>query len=145
MTASPPDPAAAAGVRVYYDGSCGLCHRTVRFLVARDVHARLRYAPLGGSTFLAETRPAERSGLPDSVVVRLRPGAPLLVRSQAVAVALQQLGGAWGALGSCLRRVPAPLSDLVYRWVAVSRRKLFRPPGSACPLLSREQSARFDP
>ncbi|MBM3977909.1 MAG: DUF393 domain-containing protein, partial [Planctomycetes bacterium] len=54
-------PQRALGVRVYYDGSCGLCHRTVRLLALRDRAARLRFAPLHGATFLAETSAAERA------------------------------------------------------------------------------------
>src|SRR5262245_13622509 len=109
-------------VRVFYDGSCGLCHRTARFLVARDARARLRFAPLGGTTFHAETAPHERADLPDSLAVRRAPGAPLLVRSRAVAAALRELPGAWGRVGALLGAIPAPLADLGYRAVAASRR-----------------------
>ncbi|TAJ25038.1 MAG: DUF393 domain-containing protein [Planctomycetota bacterium] len=132
-------------VRVYYDGSCGLCHRSVRFLVARDARARLRFAPLAGPTFVAETAPAERAALPDSLAVRRAAGEPLLVRSRAIAAALRELPGAWSALGALLAAIPAPLSDLGYRAVAASRRRLFAAPKSACPLLPPAQLARFDP
>jgi predicted DCC family thiol-disulfide oxidoreductase YuxK len=132
-------------VRVFYDGGCGLCHRTARFLVARDARARLRYAPLGGPTFLAETAPHERASLPDSLAVRRASGEPLLVRSRAVAAALRELPGAWAGVGAVLAAIPAPLADLGYRAVAAARRSLFAAPNSACPLLPREQLARFDP
>ena len=33
---------------VFYDGVCGLCDRTVRFLLRRDRRDRLRFAPLQG-------------------------------------------------------------------------------------------------
>lgn len=132
-------------VRVYYDGSCGLCHRTARFLVARDARARLRFAPLGGPTFEAETAPRERAGLPDSLVVRRAPGEPLLVRSRAVAAALRELPGGWARVGAVLAAIPAPLADLGYRAVAATRRHLFAAPKSACPLLPRDELARFDP
>ena len=37
---------------VFYDGRCGLCHHSVRFLLARDRDGALfRYAPLFGETF----------------------------------------------------------------------------------------------
>ncbi|HZH02738.1 MAG TPA: DCC1-like thiol-disulfide oxidoreductase family protein [Myxococcaceae bacterium] len=34
---------------LFYDGGCGLCHRAVRFVLARDPAGRFRFAPLGGS------------------------------------------------------------------------------------------------
>jgi predicted DCC family thiol-disulfide oxidoreductase YuxK len=138
-------PERAQAVRVYYDGSCGLCHHTVRLLALRDSAARLRFAPLNGATFVQETRPDERAGLPDSLVVRAAPGQPLLVRSRAVALALRELRGGWGVLGRVLGWIPAPLADLGYRCVAALRRRLFAAPRGACPLLPPKVLARFDP
>ncbi len=56
---------------IYYDGSCGLCHRWVRFVLAADTNGRLfRFAPLQGETFQAKVADGARAALPDSVVVQ---------------------------------------------------------------------------
>ena len=36
---------------LYYDGDCGFCHRTVRFVIALDRGEAFRFAPIDGSTF----------------------------------------------------------------------------------------------
>ena len=48
MTAMP-DALDLPGPVVLYDGECGLCHRSVKFLLARD-RKQLWYAPLQGET-----------------------------------------------------------------------------------------------
>lgn len=41
---------AAARKIILYDGVCGLCHRSVAWIMARDRHHRFHYAPLQGPT-----------------------------------------------------------------------------------------------
>lgn len=131
--------------RIFYDGECGLCHRWVRFALARERGRELfRFAPLQGSTFAAEVAAAERRGLPDSLVVQSGDGR-LLVRSAAVVHVLRQIGGAWGALGALLGLVPRVLADPGYDLVARVRRRLFARPAELCPLLPPELARRFDP
>lgn len=128
--------------RVYYDSACGLCHRTVRFAVTRDRRARLRFAPVGGATWDALAA-AEREALPDSVVVAT-PDGRLFARSRAVVQLLWVLGGGWRWLGALLWLVPWPVRDLGYRAVAAVRRRLFRPPEGACPLVPAHLRERFE-
>jgi predicted DCC family thiol-disulfide oxidoreductase YuxK len=127
---------------VFYDGGCGLCHATVRFVIVRDRRGRFRYAPLGGATFQASISESERAGLPDSFVVRTDDGR-LLVRSTAVAHLLRNLGGAWPVVGALLSIVPRPLRDVGYRFVALVRRRLFAAPTEACPIVPPELRPRF--
>lgn len=129
---------------VFFDGRCGLCHATVRFVVRRDRDGRFVYAPLGGETFAATFDERERASIPDSVVVRTREGRTLL-RSDAVAHLLRAIGGGWGLLGAMLRAIPRPLRDLGYRCVARVRRRLFTPPDDACPVVPKDLRARFLP
>lgn len=130
---------------LYYDGSCGLCHRAVRFVLARDADgARFRYAPLGGATFRRRVPPHEAARLPDSLVVQDAAGR-LRVRSDAALHVLRRLGGAWAPLAAALRLVPRPLCDWAYDRVARARRRLYAAPAEACPLVPPELRARFDP
>lgn len=132
-----------AAVRVFYDGACGLCQGSMRFLLAEDRGEALRFAPLGGETFQREIGDAV-SDLPDSLVVRLASGE-LLVRSRAVLALGEGLGGLWRALAIVLRVVPRPLLDRAYDGVATVRRRVFAPPPAACPLGPAHVARRFDP
>jgi predicted DCC family thiol-disulfide oxidoreductase YuxK len=131
--------------RVFYDGGCGLCHRSVRFVIARDPQGRaFRYAPLGGETFGREVEPAKAHDLPDSFVVVTRDGR-VLVRWGAVLHVLAALGGIWRVLAVTGRIVPRPVGDFLYDRVAAVRKRLFRPPDDACPVAPAELRRRFDP
>lgn len=107
--------------RVFFDGACGLCRGAVRFAARRDRSATLRFAPLGGETFLRAIPATVRAALPDSLVV-LTDSGEVLVRSGAVAHLLSRIGGVWGWWGKLLAWVPAPLRDAAYRGVARLRR-----------------------
>ncbi len=131
--------------RIFFDGDCGLCHRWVRFALARDRGRELfRFAPLAGPTFAAEVPAADRRGLPDSLVVRTAEGR-LLVRSSAALHVLRRIGGPWRVLAAGLGLVPRGLRDRGYDQIARLRRRLFAKPASACPRVPREQAARLDP
>lgn len=130
---------------LYYDGSCGLCHRFVQFLIQRDARSRLFYAPLQGQT--AQTRlpePDRPKTAQDLKSVILWDGNRFRYRSDGALQALSLLGGVWPALTELARTVPAPLRDLIYDWVARNRYRWFGRDES-CPLPSPEQRARFLP
>lgn len=130
---------------VFYDGTCGLCHGWVRFLLRRDRDGRrFRYAPLQGETWVARV-PAERQReLPDSVVVHTA-GGDLLVESRGVLHLLRRLGGGWKVVAGLLWVVPPPLRDLGYRAIAAVRYRLFRRPQELCPIVPAELRGRFLP
>lgn len=128
---------------LFYDGSCGLCHRAVRFVMAEDVDGtRFTYAPLFGETFEAHVPAAQRASLPDSVIVRTTEGR-ILARSDAALHILERLGGLWRALASIGRIVPRPIRDLVYDGIARIRKRLFATPKDVCPLLPPAFRGRF--
>jgi predicted DCC family thiol-disulfide oxidoreductase YuxK len=129
--------------RLFYDGGCGLCHATVRFVARHDPGEHFRFAPLGGATFQRLT-PADGAALPDSLVV-LTPEGRLLVRSEAVVHLLRGLGGFWRAWAVLLAVVPRPLRDWLYDGVARYRQQLFRRPEGPCPVLPPALRERFDP
>ena len=86
----------------------------------------------------------DRRALPDSLVLRTTQGR-LLVRSAAVLESLRRVGGVWRGLAAVASAVPAPLGDAAYDLVARSRRRLFRKPGSACPVVPAAKRARLLP
>ena len=138
---APYEPAACD--RVYFDGTCGLCHRAVRFVLAEDERQdRFRFAPLGGDAFRERVAESARANLPDSIVVQAADGS-LFTRSQAVLRIGRRLGGIWLLLAEAASIVPAPLRDRAYDAVARTRRKLFARPETACPVLPPNLRRRF--
>ena len=127
---------------VFYDGSCGLCHRTVRLLLAEDREAVFRYAPLDSARFANEVAAGEAGELPDSIVLRT-PDGELRVRSAALIEIGDQLGGVWRALALASRAVPRVLRDRLYDQIAAIRQRLFREPEQACPIVPPDLRERF--
>lgn len=135
---------AARRSMVFYDGACGLCHRTVRFAIARDRDgSRFRFAALGGKAFRRLVPEPLRAGLPDSIVV-LAPGGTLFTRTAAVIHILERIGGPWRLTGRVLALVPRGIRDLGYDGIARVRHRLFRRPPDACPVTPPELRARFE-
>ena len=124
---------------VFFDGVCGLCNHTVNFLMARDRHAVLRFAPLQGET--------SQQIVPEDVRQRLNTfvfadGGKLSYRSSALARILFRLGGVWSVAGALLWVIPWPLRDLGYRVVSKLRYRLFGKHES-CRLPTPEERSRF--
>ena len=135
---------AARRSMVFYDGGCGLCHRTVRFAIARDRDgSRFRFAALGSEAFRRLVPEAQRAGLPDSIVVLTADGT-LLARSAAVIHILERIDGPWRLPGRLLALVPQGIRDLGYDGIARVRHRLFRRPTDACPVTLPELRARFE-
>ncbi len=106
---------------VLYDGTCGFCGWSVRWVLRRDRAQRFRFAPLESATgqrLLAE-HGLERE--PGTVVV-LDEGRAF-TRGDAVLRVLRRVGGPWHLLrlGAV---VPRPARDAIYDWVARNRGRL---------------------
>lgn len=130
---------------VLYDGLCGLCDRTVQFLLARDRGRVLFFAPLQGETASAVlARHCLGADLSTMVFVRDAglPEEEVLLRSDGVLGALLAIGGPWGLLARVARLVPWPLRDAVYRWIAANRYRWFGRLDT-CRVPSPEERRRF--
>jgi predicted DCC family thiol-disulfide oxidoreductase YuxK len=114
---------------VLYDGSCGLCHRAVRFVVAEDTHGAFTFSPL--------PNPSERSS------VEVRTGSQLLTRSDAVLHILHRLGGYSRLLAFALALLPRVVRDALYDFVARVRYRIFGRTKEACPLMPPDLRSRF--
>lgn len=141
-----PDPPGSAVDIVFFDGTCGLCHAAVRFILRheRPTSARPLFAPLFGETFGRRVRPRTSAGVPDSVHV-LTPDGRLLSRSRAVIHLARGLGGFWAVLGRVGSWCPTIVLDVVYRGVAASRKRLWGVTETACPLVAAHHRDRFLP
>jgi predicted DCC family thiol-disulfide oxidoreductase YuxK len=108
---------------LFFDGYCSLCNNLVDQMVRWDKKGVLKFASLQGETakrLLPNSAVAEKD--PDTLLY-LR-GGQVHDRSTAVLFSLRDLGGVW-VLTSVFLIVPKPLRDLVYRFVANIRYRVF--------------------
>jgi predicted DCC family thiol-disulfide oxidoreductase YuxK len=115
---------AGSGPVLLYDGVCGLCDRSVQFLLRHDTQARFRFAALQ-SEFARRvlSRHGRDPAKLDSMVLVLDPGLPmerLLDRSDGVLALLEELGGGWRLLAAA-HVIPRSLRDRAYDFVARHR------------------------
>ena len=113
---------------VLYDGVCGLCNRLNQFLLKRDHHDRLLFAPLQSNLArkILERHGADPSDLDTVYVVEDydTPSERLFKRSNAILRALEALGGIW-KLSAVSKILPRPIRDLFYKVVATNRYRVF--------------------
>jgi predicted DCC family thiol-disulfide oxidoreductase YuxK len=111
---------------VLYDGDCGLCNRSARWLANRDQEGRLLMAPNAGVTARIAGEPP---GGEDAGIV-VWDGAHRLVGVPAIARALRELRGAWPLAGRLIGALPRWVTHPVYAAVAKRRGRS----GPACAL-----------
>jgi predicted DCC family thiol-disulfide oxidoreductase YuxK len=128
------------GPVVLYDGTCGLCSRSVQLVLRHDRRGRFRFAALQsevGRALLAQ------HGLPadalDTVV--LVDGGRAWTRSRAALRIAGMMDAPWPLLRA-LRIVPRPVADFVYDRVANNRYRIWGR-ADACLLPPPEVRARF--
>jgi predicted DCC family thiol-disulfide oxidoreductase YuxK len=125
-----------------YDGVCGLCARSVRWILRHERDHEMQFAPLQG-----ETAAALRARFPQiptalSTVVLVE-GDRVHLRSKAFMHAAKHLRGPWRWLYA-MRWIPGFLPDLGYRVVAALRYRLFGKK-DVCEIPAPDQRARFYP
>lgn len=141
---------------VVYDGECGFCNRSIRWLLHRDGKDRMRFAPStdpGVVELLAAhgMQPfglnpgAERDFGRETMLVFRNIGTPieeLLVRSNALLACLRVLPQPWRMLGALLRLIPRPFRETGYRFVARERYRIWGR-YTACPIPTPEERSHF--
>lgn len=105
---------------VIFDGTCGFCARSVRFVAARDAQRRFRFAPAGSTAAREALAPFGIDADAPGTVVLVEEGAAY-VRSTAALRMARRLRWPWSWIGAALLLVPRPLRDAVYRVVAAVR------------------------
>jgi len=135
-----PDP--VSGPIVLYDGVCGLCAHSVKWILRHERDHELRFAPLQGAT--AEALRARYPSIPvslDSVVYI--DGGRAHLRSKAFLHMAKHYTRPW-RWAHAMRWFPGFILDLGYRLVAATRYRIFGKVDS-CELPSPENRSRFLP
>ncbi len=142
-TATDPEPGTLPeGPVMLYDGVCGLCAKSVRWILHHEKDHAMWFAPLQGPTAAAFR--AKYPQIPETIdTVVYIDGGRAFVRSKAFLYMTNRFRAPWRWLYA-FRWWPAILGDLGYRLVAALRYKLFGKVDS-CELPSPENRARFLP
>jgi len=131
----------APGPVILYDGECGLCNRSVKFLLARD-RGQIYYAPLQGET--AAALRAKHPQIPTTLEsVVLVDGERVFLRSKAFLHVTRYLTAPWRWFYA-LRWLPAFLLDLGYRLIARVRYRIWGK-YDTCRLPTTDERAKLLP
>lgn len=116
---------------LFYDGICGFCAASVRFVLRHDRKGTLFFAPLQGTLGARILSRHPELAAVDSMIW-LDPAdsvrgtlEQVSIRSTAALKVVRYLGGWWRLLlVGCL--VPRPVRDALYAWVARHRHRMRR-------------------
>lgn len=125
---------------VVFDGQCLLCNGWVQFLLRHDRAQRIRFASIqsaAGQQLLARAG-LQVEGLQTLLVID---GERSWHRTAAILRVVHVLGWPW-RLAWVSWLVPAPLRDVLYRWVARNRYRIWGR-SATCMLPAPEHAGRF--
>lgn len=129
-----------------YDGDCGFCARSVRFILTHDTRRRTaRFAARDGEAGMAVRTRHGLHGVESLLWVETVHGEERVrLYSDAVLAIAVYLGGVYGVLGHLGRLVPRFVRDPIYNAVARVRKSLVRSV-PVCQLPSPQELARMLP
>jgi len=163
--ASPAKISATSGIRdlreqlkgrllVVYDGECGFCNRSIRWLLRRDAHDRLRFAPsshlnvreLLANHGIPSFAPNPNIGSsPDTILVFFNAGAhneKLLLRSNAILACMRVLPQPWPFIAAMAKLIPRLVRESAYRTIARWRYRIWGRHAS-CPIPTPKERTHF--
>ena len=120
-------------ITVFYDGTCGLCHRFVLFILSHMKTEIFIFSPQNGKSFKAIENSELHFG--KSIVIYIENSAKVFYKADAIKIILSHLKWPWRWIGSFLKCFPPPLLNFLYDCVAKVRHRLFKKPKEACPIL----------
>jgi predicted DCC family thiol-disulfide oxidoreductase YuxK len=121
---------------IFYDGLCGLCDRSVQYIIRYDTKKKFRFAALQ-SNFAANILGEKK--LTDSFI--LFENGIISERSTAALKVCKILGRNIGLLYIFIL-IPKKLRDSIYNWIARNRYKWFGK-FDACKIPTSEQKELF--
>ena len=135
-------PVSLKGATVFFDGTCALCHGSVRFLLSEEQEGTLQFSPLQGTLFANTVGEAQRKSLGDSFVV-VTPDGEILSEADVAIYLLDAIGGLWRVLSLVMRLFPRRLRNRAYHVIGDRRYRLFGTKADLCPLTPPEMKDRI--
>lgn len=135
---------------IFFDGECGLCDRSVRFLLKIDQNNSLIFAPLQGKTAKERLSILCQNAMEKNSIILLEdnPEAKnkIYLRGKAILRIFWLIGGRWKLLGF-FSFLPTFLADAIYRLVARHRHSIFKNPSKSLEsrFSEKELQERFLP
>lgn len=124
--------------RIFYDGSCGVCHKLVRFFLQNmQRNTPLIFSPIDGKSYrelLGHNHPSLQE---DSILVFDPFTHQLLSKGEAVIFISKRLKKKYRICFSFLRVIPKSFLNVGYDLFAKLRKKIFSKPHSSCPALPK--------
>ena len=125
---------------IFFDGVCGLCNRSVDFIIRRKNVNRFKFSALQGETAKHLLQLDESASLNTFIYYRF---GDVKTRSDAALFVLIDLGGIWPLAGIFLI-VPKFIRKGIYNWISRNRYNWFGKKES-CRLPSPSEKAYFLP
>ena len=124
---------------VLFDGSCGLCHWSVRFIAPKDHNKNCCFVPLN-SPFGIQLLKERGLYFPEDInsehllnsVIFIDPNKGYYIKSEAVIKILKLLPN-WHFLGVIMKFIPIKIRDFCYDYTAKNRVKWFGTKQSCSP------------
>lgn len=123
---------------LFFDGVCGLCNKSVNFLINIDKRGRIKFAPLQGKT--AANLIDKKYTQELSTLVFLSNGKSF-TKTSAILTALKVIGGFWQLLYTLII-IPPFIRNIVYNIIAKKRYSWFGK-YETCRMPSAEERTRF--
>lgn len=115
-----------------YDGDCGLCHKSVRFLYKRDKKHQFTFVPLHSSLGKKLTTKSEIDTKRVDSIILIEQDVAYFIKSRAILKSIYALGGFW-KISYLLMYVPVCPGDFIYDQIAKIRSKWFSKPQCSFP------------
>ena len=135
-------PRSLKGTVIYFDGTCALCHGTVRFMLAEEARGELVFSALQDRKLEAAIGEGSVENLGDTVVVRTA-DERILIEAEGIIYLLCHLGGLWRLLSWLMRAMPKPVRRTCYHFIGNRRYRIFGKKDDFCPIIPSHLRERF--
>lgn len=125
---------------VFYDGDCGLCHRSLRYIIKRDHNRCFYFAPLQGQ-IAKDTLSKSHLQLDNMIVLTSK--NKILTGAQGWIYIMLELRGLNRLIGKTCSFLPNFILEFTYNFIAKHRKKIFATPSSHCPILTDDLKPYF--
>lgn len=121
---------------IFYDGTCGLCHAFIRFVLYKlNLSKPFLFCPQKSNRFENLKNQFAQKAFADSIAVYLENSDKLVFKTKAVILVLKYLRWPWKILVYLLQMVPTFIADFFYDLLARKRQSFFKKPTNDCPII----------